>query len=229
MEAHKLPDVEEETVTRAEANKDRFTKLQAALMLVTTLFISVIGGYIICDKFIWTNKDQSRIDQQVDHYENLVHKEPNNSETRVDLGYAYYLKGNNEDAVKQLLIAIDLDNENVSAYFNLGLVYNSEKRYDDALKQSKKAVDLAPKDYRGQLLQGMVYRNLKMYDDALTSLEEANTLMPANTDIIFEMGKVAEAQGNTKDAEELYKKALSYDPLYKPASEALTTIASKDK
>ncbi len=109
----------------------------------------------------------------------------------------------------------------------LGLVYNDEKRYDDALKQSKKAVELAPRDYKGHLLEGMVYRKLKMYTEALASLQEADKLMPVNNDIIFEIGRVAEDQGNMQDAEELYKKALSYDPLYKPASEALTRIAAK--
>lgn len=232
MEAQELPIIEKPESnknTREMKRKDRFTKLQGLSLIIATLLISLIGGYLVCDKFIWSNKDQSRIDQQIAFYEGQVSKEPNNPEHRVNLGYSYNLKGQNEDAIKQLLIAIDLDKKNVGAYFNLGVVYNDEKRYDDALKQSKKAVELAPKDYKGYLLEGMVYRKLKMYKDALASLEEANKLMPVNNDIIFEIGRVAEDQGKVTDAEELYKKALSYDPLYKPASEALTRLAAKTK
>ncbi|AZU63966.1 tetratricopeptide repeat protein [Neobacillus mesonae] len=228
MEAKKIPVIETDEPSRINRKKDYFTKLQATMMIIGTLLISLIGGYFICDKFVWTDKNQSRLDEQIAYYEDMVSKESNNPENRINLGYSYHLKGRNDEAVKQLQIAIDLDKKNVGGYFNLGLVYNDQKRYDDALKQSKKAVELAPKDYKGHLLEGMIYRKLKMYKDSLASLEKANKLMPANTDIIFEMGKVAEDQGKVKDAEELYKKALSYDPLYKPASEALTKIASKD-
>lgn len=231
MEARELPIIDtEESASKTPASKNnRFKKWQAISLILATLLISLVSGYFICDKFIWTDQNQSRIEQQVAYYEGLVSKEPNKPEHRTNLGYSYHLNGENDAAVKQLLMAIDLDKENVGAYFNLGLVYNDLKRYDDALKQSKKAVELAPKDYKGHLLEGMVYRKLKMYEDALASLEEANKLMPANTDIIFEIGKVAEDQGKIKDAEELYKKALTYDPLYKPASEALAKIASKDQ
>lgn len=231
MEAHELPmkeKPESNKETRTKKN-DRFTKLQGISLIIATLLISLVGGYVISDKYIWSKQDESRIEQQVNYYEGLVSKEPNKAEHRVNLGYSYHLNGDNEEAIKQLQMAIDLDKKNVSAYFNLGIVYNDEERYDDALKQSNKAVELAPRDYKGHLLEGMIYRKLKMYDEALASLQEADKLMPVNNDIIYEIGRVAEDQGNVKDAEELYKKALSYDPLYKPASEALTRLAGKEK
>jgi tetratricopeptide (TPR) repeat protein len=231
MEAHELPNIESsepEKETRTQRKSGYFTKLQGISLIIATLLISLVSGYIISDKFIWKNNNDNRLEQQVAYYEGLVSKESNNPEHRVNLGFSYHLIGKSEDAVKQLKIAIDLDKENVGAYFNLGLVYNDQERYDDALKQSKKAVELAPRDFKGHLLEGMVYRKLKMYEEALVSLQEADKLMPVNNDIIFEIGRVAEDQGNVKDAEELYKKALSYDPLYKPASEALTRLAAKD-
>jgi tetratricopeptide (TPR) repeat protein len=232
MEAHELPIKEKpETNNETVTNKknDTFTKLQGISLIIATLLISLVAGYVISDKFIWSKEDENRIVQQVNYYEGLVSKEPNKPEHRVNLGYSYHLNGKNEEAIKQLLMAIDLDKKNVGAYFNLGLVYNAEERYDDALKQSNKAVELAPRDYKGHLLEGMIYRKMKMYKEALASLQEADKLMPVNNDIIYEIGRVAEDQGNVKDAEELYKKALSYDPLYKPASEALTRLAGKDK
>ncbi|WP_462410979.1 tetratricopeptide repeat protein [Neobacillus sp. Marseille-QA0830] len=231
MEAHELPIIEEPETkeTRTKKKNDRFTKFQGISLILASLIISLIGGYFITDKFFWSNENESRLEQQVSYYEALVSKEPNKPEHRINLGYSYHLTANDEEAVKQLQTAIDLDKENVAAYFNLGLVYNDQERYDDALKQSNKVTELAPRDYKGHLLEGMVYRKLKKYKEALASLQEADKLMPANNDIIFEMGRVAEDQGNVKDAEELYKKALSYDPLYKPASEALTRLAGKDK
>ncbi|RHW37348.1 tetratricopeptide repeat protein [Neobacillus notoginsengisoli] len=217
----------ESNETRINKKKDRFSKLQGISLIIGTLLISIVSGYFISDKFFWNN-DDNRLEEQVAYYEGLVSKEPNNPEHRVNLGYSLHLVNKSEEATKQLQIAIDLDKKNVSAYFNLGLVYNDQKRYDDALKQANKAVELAPRDYKGFLLEGMTYRQLKMYDEALKSLQEADKLMPVNNDIVFEIGRVAEDQGKLADAEELYKQALSYDPLYKPASEALARLSEKD-
>lgn len=229
MQAQELPKMDnQETSKKEEKSKknDRFTKIQGYSLIIATLIISLVGGYFISDKFLWS-EETTRLAQQLDFYQNEVSKKPNDSMTRVNLGYTHHLLDNSDDAVKQLLMAIDLDNKNVSAYFNLGLVYNDQERFDAALKQASKAVELAPRDFKGHLLQGMVHRQLKKYDKAVASLNEANKLMPANTDIIFEIGKVAEDQGNAKDAEALYKEALSYDPLYKPAATALEELAKK--
>jgi tetratricopeptide (TPR) repeat protein len=231
MQAEELQKIDKEN--KKETNPETrlstkyFTKIQGVSMIISTLLISLVAGYFISDIYLW-KEDTTRLAQQLDFYKNEVSREPNESMHRVNLGYTYHLLGEDEDAVKQLLMAIDLDSENVTAYFNLGLVYNDQKRFDDALIQAKKASDLAPRDFKGHLLKGMVHRQLKEYDDALAALEEANKLMPANTDIIFEIGKVAEGQGKPEDAEQLYKEALSYDPLYKPATEALEKLAQNN-
>lgn len=212
---------------KSQNNNQYFKKWQGILMIVATLVVCLVGGYFINDKLLWKYADSSRLNEQLSHYKQLVKAEPNNPEHRVNLGYTYYLMNNNEEAVKQMLVSLDYDEEYAPAYFNLGIVYHDMERLDDALKQSQKLVELAPRDYKGYLLEGMVYRKLKMYDDAVASLEEANELMPVNTDIITEIGRVAEDQGNLEEAEEIYKEALSYDPLYKPASEALERLAAK--
>lgn len=233
MEAKELPvnpkpEVNERTELKKEKSK-YFTKLHAFLILFATLIVSVGGGYFISDKYIWSNTDHTRIDEQIKYYKALVDDKPNDPEHHVNLGYSYFLKGDNNNAIKQLKVATDLDSKYFGAYFNLGLVYIDEKRYDDALKMSQKAVELGPRNFKAHLLEGMVYRNLKMYDEANKSLKEALKIMPTNTDIITEIGKVAEDQGKKTEAEKFYKEALTYDPLYKPATEGLERVAAKGK
>jgi len=48
--------------------------------------------------------------------------------------------------------------------------------------------------------------------------------MPGRSNIIFEIGRVAEEQGEFKTAAAIYKEALMYDPLYKDAVEALKRV-----
>ncbi|MCQ6278716.1 lipopolysaccharide assembly protein LapB [Bacillus sp. EB600] len=223
------PEPENNDRTKLQEKKKSFTKLQAFLLIIATLIVSLGAGYLICDKYLWPNKDEARLIEQIDYYKGLVDTKPNNPDYRVNLGYSYFLKGDNDNAVKQLQVATNLDNKNFGAYFNLGLVYNSEKRYNDAIRMAQKAEALGPKNFQAHLLSGMVYCNLKEYDKSLKSLQEALKIMPTNTDIITEIGKVKEGQGNYKEAEKFFKEALSYDPLYKPASQGLDRVAAKLK
>lgn len=231
MEVQELSTTQEAKPTKQKPKKiknDRFTKLQAFLLIISTLIVCLAGGYYISDKYLWSNKDEQRISEQLDYYKGLVEAKPNDAENRVNLGYTYFLLGDNDNAIKHLKIAIDLDKKYYGAYFNLGLVYLDEERYNDALKQAQKTVELAPKNFKSHLLAGMTYRELKMYKEANESLKEGLKIMPTNVDIVNEIGKVAEDQGKYKDAEKYYKEALSYDPLSKAASEGLERITGKN-
>jgi tetratricopeptide (TPR) repeat protein len=207
--------------------KEKFNWWQTLLILFLTLVISVGAGYFISDKYFWSDFDQNQLKKQFEHYKNQVDAQPNDPQHRVNLGYSYFLLGKNEEAIKQFKVALDLDKNFFDAYLNLGIVYLEEERLDEGLKMASKASEIAPRDYKSQLLKGTAYRKLKMYDESLETLSKANELMPGNTDIITELGKVAEDQGDKKNAEELFKEALNYDPLYKPALEGLDRVAAK--
>jgi tetratricopeptide (TPR) repeat protein len=220
-------DSEKKGMKEKKPNKDRFNWWQTLIILFLTLGISVGAGYFISDKYFWSDFDQNQLKKQFEHYKNQVDAQPNDPQHRVNLGYSYFLLGKNEEAVKQFKVALDLDKNFYDAYLNLGIVYLDEERLDEGLKMATKASEIAPRDYKSQLLKGTAYRKLKMFDESLETLSKANELMPGNTDIITELGKVAEDQGDKMNAEELFKEALNYDPLYKPALEGLDRVAAK--
>ena len=59
MEAHELPikeSPETNNDTRFGKKNDRFTKLQGISLIIATLLISLVGGYMISDKFIWSKQ-----------------------------------------------------------------------------------------------------------------------------------------------------------------------------
>jgi tetratricopeptide (TPR) repeat protein len=211
---------------KKEKNKNkRISWWKSLLILFLTLGVSVSAAYYISDTFLWSKFDMDRVNEQLTYYKNKVEEQPNDPQQRVNLGYTYFLKGKNDEAIKQYKVALDLDKNYYDAYLNLGIVYNDEDRFDEALKMFQKVTDIAPRDYKGHLYKGISYRQLKMYDDAIEVLSQANVLMPGNSQIIYEIGRVAEAQGQSKEAEELYKEALNYDPLFKNALEGLERIA----
>jgi tetratricopeptide (TPR) repeat protein len=229
MQSEEKSITQENNATSNKPNKknDKFRWWQAVILIVLTLSICVIAGYFISDKYLWADIDESRLNERLTHYKDLVDLKPNDPQTRVELGYVYFLKGNHAEAIKQYEVAINLDENYFNAYLNLAIIYNEQDRIDDVLEMATKATEISPRDYKGHLMKGIAYRKLKMYEEATKTLFEADKLMPANTDIIYEIGKVAEDQGDKKKAEEIYKEALEYDPLYKPALNGLERIAAK--
>lgn len=210
-----------------KSKNEYFTFLQASLLILLTLVISAGGWYAAGKYYFWTGLDMRRINQQLEYLQKKVQAEPKNLENRVGLGYTYFLKGDNRQAIKELKQVIEMDKNYYDAYYNLGLVYGNEERLDEALEIFQKAVELAPRDYKAHLQKGIVYRKMKMYKEAIDSLAVANKLVPRNADIIYQIGMVAEAKGDQQTAIGIYKDALSYDPLYREAAEALQRLQKK--
>lgn len=215
------------TPKKKKERKDSFTKLQSTLLILLTLILSAAGWYAVGKYYFWTDLDMKRVNGQLEFLKQKVQAEPNNAKTRVELGYTYFLKGKEDQAIQELNQAIILDAKNFDAYYNLGLIVLKEKKYDEALERFQKCVELSPKDYKGHLEKGIAYRNLGMFKEASESLAQANKLLPGSADIIYQIGKVAEDQGQKDAAIEIYKEALSYDPLYKDAINSLDKLNKK--
>ncbi|WHY66340.1 tetratricopeptide repeat protein [Neobacillus sp. SuZ13] len=230
MESQVKPDAQEQSRTEniKKVKKDRFTWWQSLIILVVTLAICLSAGYYVSAKYLW-NKNDDEIVKQIEYNKALVEQKPNDASLRVQLGYSYFLKGDDDKAIKEYQTAKSLDKDYYAAYLNLAIVYDKQKRTDDALQMASKASKLAPQDYKSLLLKARSHRKLKMYDKATEALETANRYKPGNTDVIYETGLVAEDQGKLKDAEDIYKESLSYDPTFKPALEALERLKTKKK
>jgi tetratricopeptide (TPR) repeat protein len=228
MESNLQPNAQEpsRTSVKEKIKKDRFKWWQSLLLLVVTLAISLSAGYYVSSKYLWNQKNDE-LTKQLEYNKSLVEQKPNDPSLRVQLGYTYFLLGDDDKAIKEYNTAKSLDKKNYPAYLNLAIVYDREKRTDDALQAAKQAAKLSPQDYKSQLLIGRSYRKLKMYKQATQALQNAYRFKPGNTDIIYEAGLIAEDQGKLKEAEKIYKETLSFDPTFKPAQEALDRLKSK--
>lgn len=226
MEAIKIPHEVEET--RSKKTPKTFTKFQSILLLFLSFAITAGAGYALGHFYFWNDVDMKRVNEQLEYYQQQVKKDPANLENRIVLGYTYFLKGQNDKAIREFDYVIEQDKNYYDAHYNMGLVFLDEKRYNEALLSFDKAVKIAPKDFKGHVQLGITYRNLKMYEEANKSLAEANKLNPANADIIYQIGLVAEDQGDYKTAIDIYKESLQYDPLFEDANNALERLKDKD-
>jgi tetratricopeptide (TPR) repeat protein len=213
---------------KQKQKKDRFTWWQSLIVIVATLIICIAAGYFISTKYLLKNEND-QLTKQLDYYKAQVDKKPNNANLRVQLGYSYFLTGDDDSAIKELNTAKSLDKNSYGAFLNLSIVYDKENQTDDALQNAIKAEKLSPNDYKPLLLEGRSYRKLKMYKKATEALQKANQFKPDNTDITYEAGLVALDQGKKKDAESIFKQVLSFDPTFKPALDQLDKLQSKNK
>lgn len=226
MEAEKI--TQEVNEKQPKKQPKTFTLFQSILLLLLSFGITLGSGYALGHFVFWNDIDMKRVNEQLAFYKEKVRIDPANLENRIVLGYTYFLKGDNDEAIKEFSYVIDQDNKYYDAYYNMGLVFLDEERYNDALSMFDKAVQIAPKDFKGHVQMGITYRNLKMFDDAMKSLQEANKLSPANSDILYEIGMVAEAQGELELAVDIYKESLAYDPLFEDAVNALDRLKDYD-
>lgn len=225
-EQHNAQDPANRTEKKEKEKRERFTWWQAALILVGTLAICLGAGYYISNKYLWNTQD-TELNKQLDYYQGIVDQKPNDPKARVQLGYIYFLKHDNNNAIKQYQTAKNLDKNNFDAYLNLSIVYDKQGRIDDSLQMAIKASQISPQDYKALLLKGRAYRKLKMYKQAKAAIEDAYRLRPGNVDIIYEAGLVAEAEGKKSEAQKIYKEALSYDPTFMQAQKRLDHLTAK--
>jgi tetratricopeptide (TPR) repeat protein len=228
MQTQEQPQLQEHRNEKRTQKNERFNWWQSSILLVLTLSICLSAGYYISDKYLWDKTDAGQIEEQLKYNKSQVDRSPNDPKLRIELGYSYFIKKDYDEAIKQFETAKTLDKNYFDAYLNLSIVYDRQDRTNDALKNAIKATEISPKDYKGHLLKGISYRKLKMYEESNEALAEADKLKPGNTDIIFEIGMLAEDQGMKEEAQTIYKEALTFDPLYKPALEALDRLTSKN-
>ncbi len=210
--------------TEKTNQNDVFTKKQSILLLSGTLVVSLVIGFIICSQFIWKSVDERNLDVTLKSGIEAVDKSPNDPESRVELGFAYQQAGENKKAMEQFDVAIDLDDNYYPAYLNKAILLEKQEKYSDALEVATEAEQLSPDSYEPKLIKGRCLYALEDYDKAKDILAEAEKLSPGNVEIIYQAGLVAEAQGDKEAAAKIYEEALSYDPTYKEASEALERV-----
>jgi tetratricopeptide (TPR) repeat protein len=216
-------------ITRNTHPKLFYSIWLTTFLCVITAVITAGGWYYFGEKYLKVQATTIRLEEQLEFYKQKSAAQPKDANVLVDLGYTYSKLGDYDNAIQSLEKAKKLDKNNYNVYLNLGITYISAKNYDEATEALVKATKIAPIDYQGHLYLGIAYKELKMYDKASQSLGKANSMQPGSSTILFNIGEIAEESGDYKNAADIYKEALSYDPLYKDAIEALERVEKKIK
>ncbi|ERL91949.1 hypothetical protein D910_09272 [Dendroctonus ponderosae] len=143
-----------------------------------------------------------------------------------NVGHALESQGHFDEALKFFKTAVKVQHDDVGAYINVGRTYNHLKMYKEAEEAYLKAKSLLPKAKPGESYQARiapnhlnVFLNLaNLISKNHTRLEEADMLyrqaisMRADyTQAYINRGDILIKLNRTKEAQEVYERALLYD------------------
>jgi len=176
-----------------------FFKITLWLLLLTcssALFISCDSPEVKHQKQANSYYDQGLWDNAIVEYGEVLKLAPNNTEALVNRGSAYSEKGEFDLAIADCTKAIEIDAENIFAYYNRSIAFlrrgDSYKAqtndklakadWEQAIKDCSQIIDSGLENSFVLLHRGLAYQNLKNYEAAA---DDFNRAMTTSTNEIF--------------------------------------------
>jgi tetratricopeptide (TPR) repeat protein len=147
---------------------------------------------------------------------------PNNADiiflmAQVTMSQNYY-----EDAIPLLESGLEIAPQRPDLLAALGESYFMSGKTEKAIDKFNSLLEI-DKSARSYAFLGLSYRNIGRFDEAKSYFQQGLTLEPHNSTCLFNLGFIAERQGDAVAAERFFQQTLQYNPEY---SEALLELAN---
>ena len=162
------------------------------------------------------------------------------SKTTAGEAYLHFMKarlaaeqGQFNDALNEYKKALDLDPNNASIYAEMADTYLRAQRVRDAVSAAQTAIKLDPNSVDAHKILASVYTsmlgdstgqgiNLDTVNLAIHEFEEIARIDPTETQAFLMLGRLYQAKGDAKKAEDIYTKLLGMQP---DSEEAVVALA----
>ncbi len=128
------------------------------------------------------------------------------------LGLLRTHQGRNEEAVKLMVAALEIDPEYVDAWSNLGIAYFKERDLERAEFCSRKAIQLSPDFANAWANLGVALRARNASEEALVAWGRALDLQPGMRNIAISYGHLLYRLNRLPEALEFYGRWQATDP-----------------
>ena len=147
---------------------------------------------------------------------------PNNTDViflmaQVSMSQSYF-----EDAIPLLESGLQISPRRADLLAALGESYFMAGKIEKAIEEFKKLLEL-DNSARSYAFLGLSYRNLGRFDDAKQYFQEGLKLDPNHATCLFNLGFIAERQGDAQQAEDFFHRSLKANPDF---PEALLELAN---
>ncbi|MFN7994326.1 MAG: tetratricopeptide repeat protein [Bryobacteraceae bacterium] len=144
--------------------------------------------------------------------EQVVHQRPRLAIARLDLALTWMqLERNDQESLRQLLVATTIEPENPRTHLALGEVYAGRNDYDRAIRELKRAVDLDPGNPEGHYNLGLAWRLDGRLDQAELELQRALDLKPGHALAHKALGLVLREKDNLAGARDQLLESVNAD------------------
>ncbi len=177
--------------------------LQVGVALLVTA--GPLGVATYARNFVW--KDDLTL------WSDVVAKSPGNVRARHNLGFAYEVKGQLDDAIRQYQEGIRLTPEAADAHYTLGNAYRATGRLGDAAREFREAIRLDPRHTDAHNNLGGVAQVQGRFDEAIHEYLEATRLDPSMAEAHYNLASIFWKQGRPAAAAEEYRRAFELKPV----------------
>ena len=177
------------------------------------------------DALLLQSQVYQKENRAIDALEVLLHAHtlaPENVDIIAALARASIAQSNFEDAIPLLQSGVQIAPQRADLHAALGESYFQSGKVEKAIGEFKLLVGMDPSP-RSYGLLALTYRHLGRFDEARKYSQEGLKREPKNALCLFNLGYIEERQGNTAQAEEMFRAALGSDPTF---SDALLELAN---
>jgi tetratricopeptide (TPR) repeat protein len=131
------------------------------------------------------------------------------SKTLYHIGKAYYIKSDDNNALKYFSMAIEKGPVDHDMFYYKGMVLYYMDKYNESLPYFDKAIELLPNETDFYAGKGHVYYAMNNYDSAIVYFEKASKLPNCKSRVFQSMGIIYQQQNKINEALEVFKSAVS--------------------
>ncbi len=133
-----------------------------------------------------------------------------------------------EDAIPLLESGLQIAPQRSDLRAALGESYYMSGKVDKAIEEFKKLIEVSP-SARSYLFLGLSYTHLGRFDEAKQAFQNGFKLDPHNSACLFNLGYIAERQGDSAGAAAIFQKVLLSNPNFPDALLELAKLRTESK
>ena len=157
-------------------------------------------------------RDQGRIQEAMEHYEQALRFKPDYALSHNNLGIELWKQGRVQEAIAHYEQAIRFDPAYVEAHNNLGVALENTGKIKEAIGQYEQAVQLNPDNREAHYNFGVALEQLGEKNDAIGQYEQALRLDPDYLEAHGNLGGILMQQGRIQEAIEHFNETVRIQP-----------------
>jgi protein O-mannosyl-transferase len=181
-----------------------FVWARVALTAIVLLALSLLAARIVTRNVVWRS--------DLAFFADGVRQNPDNSNLRSDLGFAYWAVRDHQHAIEQWNISLSKDPSNFWALNNIGMAALAEKRYADAIPLLQRSLEMRPEFSDARLNLAEALEGLQRANESETEFRAAIESSPLDYDGHNRFAAFYIEQGRTEEARQQFLEALAAQP-----------------